>query len=165
MPLTETQIKALKPGEKARKVADEKGLYLLVQPSGGKLWRLKYRVDGKEKLLALGAYPDVSLKMARERRDEARRLLADGIDPSEHRKAHKAAREEAQGNSFEAIGARQASCHPSHAAKGCLFVLPIAMATTDSRSGLSVTGPAGDQFRVWRDQRAGWRSRASTYSA
>ena len=62
-------------------------------------------------------------------------------------------------------GARQDSCHLSHAAKGCLFVLPIAMATTDSRSGLSVTGPAGDQFRVWRDQRAGWRSRASTYSA
>ncbi len=65
----------------------------------------------------------------------------------------------------DALGARQASCHLSHAAKGCLFVLPIAMATTDSRSGLSVTGPAGDQFRVWRDQRAGWRSRASTYSA
>ena len=63
------------------------------------------------------------------------------------------------------LGARQASCHLSHAAKGCLFVLPIAMATTDSRSGLSVTGPAEDQFRVWRDQRAGWRSRASTYSA
>ena len=62
-------------------------------------------------------------------------------------------------------GARQDSCHLSHAAKGCLFVLPIAMATTDSRSGLSVTGPAGDQFRVWRDQRAGWRSRASAYSA
>lgn len=103
MPLTETQIKALKPGEKARKVADEKGLYLLVQPGGGKLWRLKYRVEGKEKLLALGAYPDVSLKMARERRDEARRLLADGIDPSEHRKAHKASREDAQANSFEAI--------------------------------------------------------------
>lgn len=103
MPLTETQIKALKPGEKARKVADEKGLYLLVQPGGGKLWRLKYRVEGKEKLLALGAYPDVSLKMARERRDEARRLLAHGIDPSEHRKAHKASREDAQANSFEAI--------------------------------------------------------------
>ncbi len=62
-------------------------------------------------------------------------------------------------------GARQDSCHLSHAAKGCLFVLPIATATTDSRSGLSVTGPAGDQFRVWRDQRAGWRSRASAYSA
>ena len=64
-----------------------------------------------------------------------------------------------------AVGARQDSCHLSHAAKGCLFVLPIAMATTDSRSGLSVTGPAGDQLRVWRDQRAGWRSRASTYNA
>ena len=103
MPLTETQIKALKPGEKARKAADEKGLYLLVQPGGGKLWRLKYRVDGKEKLLALGAYPDVSLKMARERRDEARRILADGIDPSEQRKAEAKARAEASGNTFEKI--------------------------------------------------------------
>jgi len=103
MSLTETQIKALKPGEKARKVADEKGLYLLLQPSGGKLWRLKYRVDGKEKLLALGAYPDVPLKMARERRDEARRLLAEGIDPSEHRKTHKSARADAVANSFESV--------------------------------------------------------------
>lgn len=62
-------------------------------------------------------------------------------------------------------GACQDSCHLSHAAKGCLFVLAVTVATTDSRSGLSVTGPVGDQFRVWRDQRAGWRSRASTYKA
>ena len=74
MPLTDTQIKALKPEAKARKHADEKGLFLLVTPSGGKLWRLKYRVDGKEKLLALGAYPEVSLKAARARRDDARRV-------------------------------------------------------------------------------------------
>lgn len=64
-----------------------------------------------------------------------------------------------------APGACQDSCHLSHAAKGCLFVLAVTVATTDSRSGLSVTGPVGDQFRVWRDQRAGWRSRASTYKA
>jgi integrase len=103
MPLTDTQIKTLKPEAKPRKVADEKGLYLLVQPTGGKLWRLKYRIDGKEKLLALGVYPDVGLKDARAARDEARRLLADGLDPSEHRKANKNARADAVGNSFEAV--------------------------------------------------------------
>lgn len=103
MPLTDTQIKTLKPEAKPRKVADEKGLYLLVQPTGGKLWRLKYRIDGKEKLLALGVYPDVGLKDARAARDEARRLLADGIDPAEHRKANKNARADAVGNSFESV--------------------------------------------------------------
>jgi integrase len=103
MPLTDTQIKTLKPEAKPRKVADEKGLYLLVQPTGGKLWRLKYRIDGKEKLLALGVYPDVGLKDARAARDEARRLLADGLDPSVHRKANKNARADAVGNSFESV--------------------------------------------------------------
>lgn len=103
MPLTDTQIKTLKPDVKPRKVADEKGLFLLLTPTGGKLWRLKFRFDGKEKLLALGSYPDVSLKDARTRRDEARKLLADGIDPAEERKAAKAARVVAVANNFEAI--------------------------------------------------------------
>ncbi len=102
MPLTDTQIKALKPEAKARKHADEKGLFLLVTQSGGKLWRLKYRVDGKEKLLALGAYPEVSLKAARARRDEARELIAAGIDPSEARKLEKAERIAQVENTFEA---------------------------------------------------------------
>lgn len=103
MPLTDTQIKVIKPEAKARKLADEKGLYLLLQPTGAKLWRLKYRFGGKEKLLALGAYPDVGLKDARSRRDEARKLLADGIDPCEQRKAQKAAGEVRAANSFEVI--------------------------------------------------------------
>lgn len=103
MPLTDTQIKVIKPEAKARKLADEKGLYLLLQPTGAKLWRLKYRFGGKEKLLALGSYPDVGLKDARNRRDEARKLLADGVDPSEQRKAQKAAGEMRAANSFEVI--------------------------------------------------------------
>lgn len=103
MPLTDTQIKAIKPEERDRKFSDEKGLYLLVRPSGGKLWRLKYRFGGKEKLLALGGYPDVSLRQARERRDEARKKIADGIDPGEHRKIAKAAGAEKSANSFEII--------------------------------------------------------------
>ena len=89
MPLTDTAIKALKPKVKQYKQADEKGLFLIVRPNGGKWWRLKYRFDGKEKLLALGTYPAVSLKLARERRDEARELLAAGIDPGQARKEAK----------------------------------------------------------------------------
>ena len=103
MPLTNTAIRNAKPGEKTKKMFDGGGLYVEVAPSGGKWWRLKYRMDGKEKRLSLGTYPDVSLKHARERRDEARRLLANGIDPSEHRKAEKAAKAECSKNSFEAI--------------------------------------------------------------
>ena len=82
MPLSDTAIRALKPCEKAFKVVDEKGLFILVNPGGSKLWRFKYRIDGKEKLMALGAYPDVGLKDARARRDDARRLIADGVDPA-----------------------------------------------------------------------------------
>ncbi|MDR2626398.1 MAG: Arm DNA-binding domain-containing protein, partial [Zoogloeaceae bacterium] len=78
--LTDTTIKNTKPAAKPSKLADEKGLYLLVNPSGGKLWRMQYRFAGKQKTLAFGAYPDVSLKEARERRDEARKLLANGAD-------------------------------------------------------------------------------------
>jgi integrase len=103
MPLTDTTIRSVKPGPRPAKMFDERGLFLLVTPAGGKWWRLKYRFDGKEKLLSLGTYPDVSLKEARERRDSARKQLADGIDPSLSRKAQKSMRQEQVANSFEAI--------------------------------------------------------------
>jgi len=103
MPLTDIEIRKAKPTTKPYKLPDEKGLYLLVSVSGGKLWRVNYRYDNKQKTLSLGAYPDVPLVRAREKRDEARRLLADGIDPSEHRKTHKAMRAEVVANTFEAI--------------------------------------------------------------
>jgi integrase len=103
MPLTDTTIRNAKPGNKARRLFDGGGLYLEVAPSEGKWWRLKYRFGGKEKRLSLGVYPDVSLKGARERRDDARKLLANDIDPSENRKAAKAAQVERAGNSFEVI--------------------------------------------------------------
>ncbi len=103
MSLTDTAIRNAKPGDKTRKLFDGGGLYLEVAPSGGKWWRLKYRYAGKEKRLSLGVYPDVSLKDARERRDEARKLLANDIDPSEHRRAQKAAKEERAANSFEVV--------------------------------------------------------------
>ena len=103
MPLTDTAIRNAKPAEKAKKLFDGGGLYLEVAPSGGKWWRLKYRFGGKEKRLSLGVYPDVSLKDARERRDEARKLLANEVDPSENRKAKKAAKLERAANSFEVV--------------------------------------------------------------
>jgi integrase len=101
--LTEVQIKNAKPGEKAKRLWDERGLYLEVTPAGGKVWRFKYYTDGKEKRIGLGKYPEVSLKEARERREEARKLRANGIDPSVHRQAEKAAAIRQASNSFEIV--------------------------------------------------------------
>lgn len=95
MPLTVTAINAAKPKDKSYKLADERGLYLFVTAAGGKLWRLDYRIGGKRKTMALGAYPDIGLKDARDYRDEARKLIANGVDPGEVKKADKAARREA----------------------------------------------------------------------
>src|SRR3984893_12699731 len=100
MPLTDTAIRNAKPGEKPVRLFDGGGLYLEVSPTGGRWWRLKYRFDGKEKRLSLGVYPDVSLKEARDRRNASRKLLADGIDPSENRKAMKSARTDMAANSW-----------------------------------------------------------------
>lgn len=103
MPLTDTAIRNAKPAEKPVRMFDAGGLYLEISPAGGKLWRLKYRFGGKEKRLALGAYPDVGLKEAREKRDDARKLLVSDIDPGEHRKAQKEAKLERASNSFEVV--------------------------------------------------------------
>ena len=103
MSLTDTAIRVAKPAEKPVRLFDGGGLYLEISPNGGKWWRLKYRYGGKEKRLSLGIYPDVTLKVVRERRDEMRKLLADGIDPGENRKARKQARMDLAANSFEVI--------------------------------------------------------------
>lgn len=103
MALSDTKIRSIKPAEKPVKLSDEKGLYLLIQPNGGKWWRLDYRMAGKRKTLSMGTYPDVGLALARERRDEARKLLAQDIDPGENRKAQKAAQQSRAANSFEVI--------------------------------------------------------------
>ena len=89
--LSDIEARKAKPQDKPYKLADSKGLYLLVNPTGGKLWRMNYRHGGKQKTLALGAYPEIPLVKARERLEEARRLLADGIDPMADRKATKEA--------------------------------------------------------------------------
>lgn len=103
MPLTELQIKNAKPAEKAYRMADGGGLYVEVSPAGGKLWRLKFRIDGKEKRLSIGTYPTVSIKEARAKREDAKQLLVEGVDPAAHKKAQKASRYERNANSFEVV--------------------------------------------------------------
>jgi integrase len=103
MKLTARQVEASKPKDKPYKLADGGGLYLLVNPNGARYWRLKYRIAGKEKLLALGVYPAVSLAEARTKRNDAKKSISDGSDPIEEKKAEKTARAFAVNNSFEAI--------------------------------------------------------------
>jgi integrase len=103
MALTDVKVRNTKPGEKQIKLFDGDGLFLLVSPSGGKWWRFKYRFGGKEKLLALGTYPEISLADARQRREDARKLIANGVDPSDVKKAQKASIISTTENSFEVI--------------------------------------------------------------
>lgn len=103
MPLTDVAIRNIKAAEKSIKHYDSGGLYIEITPSGGKLWRFKYRFAGKEKLLALGKYPAVSLAQARNRRDDAKKLLADGIDPGEVKRIEKQRLELLTENTFEAV--------------------------------------------------------------
>lgn len=103
MPLTDTAIKKVKPSATPVKLSDGRGLYLLVNPVGSKLWRWKYRVLGKEKVMSLGAYPDVSLAQAREGMEQARKILAAGDDPMAIRKADKVATRTAAEHSFESV--------------------------------------------------------------
>ncbi|MFV0478282.1 MAG: tyrosine-type recombinase/integrase [Parahaliea sp.] len=103
MPLTATEVKQAKPQDKPRKLSDGGGLHLLVQPNGAKYWRYKYRYGGKEKTLAMGVYPEVSLKAARQAHQQARDKLAEGIDPGEVRKVEKLTRHQAAAESFEAV--------------------------------------------------------------
>jgi integrase len=103
MPLTVAEVKNAKPREKPYKMADEKGLYLLVSPNGSKLWKFKYRFSGVEKKLSFGAFPDVSVSAARDARDEARRQLTNTIDPGILKNSIKRSKKLAAENSFEAI--------------------------------------------------------------
>jgi integrase len=105
MPLTELEIKNAKPREKPYKLTDGGWLFLLVNPNGSKLWRLSYRFDSKQKLLALGTYPGIGLKVARTKRDEAGAMLADGIDPGEQRRLTKLTRETQTATTFKLVAA------------------------------------------------------------
>jgi len=111
MNLTAQTIKNSKPAIKTRKLFDGGGLYLEVSPKGRKWWRLKYRFGGKEKKLSLGVYPDVTLKDARDRRYQARKLLDDGIDPSEHRRSIREEIRTQAANTFELVAREWFSGH------------------------------------------------------
>ncbi|WP_419236269.1 tyrosine-type recombinase/integrase [Serratia fonticola] len=101
MALTDIKVRTSKPEEKQYKLTDGNGMHLLVHPNGSKYWRLQYRFGGKQKMLALGVYPDVSLADARARRDEARKQIANGIDPSDKKKTDKVEQNEAR--TFEEV--------------------------------------------------------------
>ncbi|MEE8056340.1 MAG: Arm DNA-binding domain-containing protein [Pseudomonadales bacterium] len=103
MALTDTKAKQAKPKDKTYRLSDERGMYLEITKAGGKYWRLKYRYGGKEKRLAIGVYPEVSLKQARDLRDAARIQLKDGIDPSAHKRAMKHTQGDQVANSFKAV--------------------------------------------------------------
>ena len=106
MPLSDTAIKKSLPADKPYTLTDSGGLYLLVMPTGGKLWRWSYRFEKKERLMALGKYPDVPLAVARARHAEGRRLLATGVDPMAERKAQRTAEKAAVENSFQSVANR-----------------------------------------------------------
>ncbi|MES4110365.1 Arm DNA-binding domain-containing protein, partial [Escherichia coli] len=103
MKLNARQVDAAKPREKAYKLADGAGLYLEVVPSGSRYWRMKYRFNGKEKRMAFGVYPAVSLAQARALRDDAKKKLAEGIDPSLAKKEEKLVRDVQLNNTFQAV--------------------------------------------------------------
>jgi integrase len=103
MPLSDTTIRNAKPKDKPYKLTDGRGLFLLINPRGGKGWRFKYRFGGKEKLLSFGTFPEIGLGDARKCREETREMVAKGIDPSAARKAAKAAKDESNANRFEVV--------------------------------------------------------------
>lgn len=103
VPLSDLQISKAKPKLQDYKLGDGRGLYLLVRKTGGKLWRYDYRMGGKRKTLAMGNYPDINLAEARKRHQEARKLVAEGIDPGEEKKARRTAENEQQANTFKKV--------------------------------------------------------------
>ena len=120
--LTQLAISAAKPKDKSYKLSDSDGLALLVEAGGSKLWRFRFHFSGKERMLSLGSYPDVSLAQARAKRDEARKLLAAGQDPSQKRREEKAAAAVAAANTFGVLAAEYIDkLEKETAARACVF--------------------------------------------
>lgn len=113
MPLTDVAIRNAKPRSKAYKVFDAKGLFLWIQPNGSKWWRYAYRFDGKQNMLALGTYPEITLAEAREAHAEAHKLVVKGIDPNEAKKAKRRERQLNEKNTFESVARdwHETKCH------------------------------------------------------
>ena len=133
-PLTDTKVRTIKPAEKPQKLFDGGGLFLLVTPTGGKLWRLKYRFGGTEKLLSLGIYPQTSLAEARQKRDQATALLANGVDPNDTKKAQKASGNQETGiPNFPLLGR---SVTPRQSSEGLSFSFSLGLAPRRSNPSL-----------------------------
>jgi integrase len=143
--LTDTAARTAKPREKLYRMADAAGLCLEVTPSGSKLWRFRYRFGGKAKMMGLGAYPTVTLAKARERREDARRLLANGIDPSAHKQAEKTA-QSALAHTFEELAREWYAYNsprwaPSTAAKALQYMEADILPVIGQRPVQEVTRP------------------------
>ena len=104
MPLSDIQVRNLKPRDKSYKVTDFEGLFVLVKANGSRLWQFKYRMFGKERLLSIGVYPQVSLAQARKAKDDARAKVAAGIDPSEAKQSERRIKQEEAAHTFERVG-------------------------------------------------------------
>ena len=146
MPLTDTALRNAKPQSTPLKLFDGGGLFLLVTPAGGRWWRLKYRFEGKEKLLSLGVYPAVGLQEARKRREQAKERLAQGIDPSAHKQAVKAAVRAETANGFEVVAREWFDKHkdswvPHHSSKILARLETYIFPIIGSKSIGSVTPP------------------------
>ncbi len=146
MPLSDAQLRRAKPAPKSYKLFDSQGLYLLLQPTGGRWWRFKYRFGGKEKLLSLGTYPEVGLGDARAARDNARKQVAASVDPSEHRKAAKAAGAMRDANTFEVVarewlGKQAASWAPTHTSRILLRLENDLFPWLGTRAVADITAP------------------------
>jgi len=149
MPLTDAAIRRARPSDNQQKISDGGGLYLYLTPTGARSWRWKYRIAGKEKLLSIGLYPDVSLARAREARDEARRLLARGVDPGVQKKAAALAHSALGSDSFETIANEWLATRPwvpSYAEKIEAWMKYGAWPWIGSRSVAGLTAP--DFLRV-----------------
>lgn len=114
MPLTDTRIRSLKPSDRPYRKTDGGGLVIEVQPSGARLWRYRYRIGGRENMYAIGAYPEISLKQARDERDRARKLVRKGIHPAHERKAEKLRRLHENANTFRAVAEEWLEANKSH---------------------------------------------------
>lgn len=147
MPLTDTTVRSAKAGYRPRKISDGGGLFLLVQPGGSKLWRLAYRFGGKQRTQALGAYPEVSLAQARGSRDELKKLLAQGIDPSVQRRRDKQIAAASAANTFKVVATELMAKHEREGrAERTLeknrWLLEFAVAEIGDRPISEITAPA-----------------------
>ncbi len=145
--LTVTAIRNAKPRKKPYKMVDEKGLYILISPSGGKWWRVDYRFNGKRKTLSMGTFPEITLAEARDRRDADRKLLANDIDPGEYRKATKNLKADKTANSFEVVAREwltkmKPSWAPTHLSKIVLRLENDVFPWIGSKPISEITAPA-----------------------